>query len=54
VFGALSTMPVRFLLLPLLALGIGSAPDCAPPAGEPRPNVVLPTVAALRALGYVE
>ena len=42
-------MSVRLLLLPLLALGLGCAPDCAPPAGETRPNVVLLTIDTLRA-----
>src|SRR5262245_6279617 len=42
-------MSVVLLLLPLLALGLGCAPDCTPPAAETRPNVVLLTIDTLRA-----
>ena len=42
-------MSLRLLLVPLLAAGIGCAPDCAPPVGETRPNVVLLTIDTLRA-----
>jgi len=40
-------MHARLLLL-LLAI-VGCAPDCAPPSGETRPNVILVTIDTLRA-----
>jgi arylsulfatase A-like enzyme len=40
---------MRLWLLVLLVLAAGCAPDCTPPAGETRPNVILLTIDTLRA-----
>ena len=40
---------MRLWFLFSLVLGVGCAPDCTPPVGETRPNVILLTIDTLRA-----